>query len=72
MKQNEALILGIVGLATVGLIVCGIGIVWSRPQFLYMPIYNNNEKDRDTLSDDDWDGTVSDDDWETEMVQGCR
>lgn len=55
MKQHETLILAGVGLATVVLILCGAALVWSRPQFLYMPIYENNEKDPDAVGEDDWD-----------------
>lgn len=53
MRHYEALILGSVVLATVGLIACGIAIVCARPQFLYMPLYENEQRNPDTAGDDD-------------------
>jgi len=60
-KQNENIILGSIGVATVALILCVMYMLWMRPRFLYMPIYENYEKDSgETLAD----GTG------TEMVDG--
>ena len=64
MKQNEPLILGSIGVITVVLLFFGFYLLWSRPKFLYMPVYENYyEKDSEIGYDD----VASD---ETEMVEG--
>jgi len=60
-KQNENVILGSIGIATVALILCVMYMLWMRPRFLYMPIYENYEKDSDATRVD---GTG------TELVEG--
>mmetsp|Transcript_18807 Transcript_18807/g.30719 ORF Transcript_18807/g.30719 Transcript_18807/m.30719 type:complete len:85 (-) Transcript_18807:82-336(-) len=47
------MILGSIGLATVCLILCSFYLLWSRPKFLYLPIYENYEKDSDGMDKDD-------------------
>lgn len=53
-----------IGVATITMILCTIYALWSRPRFLYMPIYNNHtyEKDSDIIADRD--------DIGTEMAEG--
>ena len=53
MKRNEPLILGSIGVATVGLLLCLLYVLWSRPTFLYMPLYDGYDKDSDAEEDDD-------------------
>ena len=64
IKQNEAIILGSIGMATVLTIICGLYLLYSKPKFLYMPIYENYEKESDIADEDDNVGT--------EMVTGSR
>ena len=52
MKQNESIILGSIGVVTICLLLGGIYLVWTRPRFLYMPIYEAYEKDSDIGTDD--------------------
>ena len=62
LKDYEDIILGIIGIATVCLILFGLYLLWSRPKFLYMPIYENYEKDSEIEYADDGTGA--------EMVEG--
>ena len=61
MKQNEPIILASIGIVTVCLLLGGVYLVWTRPRFLYMPIYEAYEKDSD----------IETEDIETEMTQYC-
>lgn len=61
MKNNEALILGIIGVVTVCLILFGCYLLWARPKFLYMPIMEDYEKDSEIHGEDDM-----------EMVEGVH
>ena len=63
MKENESLILGSIGVITVLFIIGGVYLLWARPKFLYMPIYESYEKDSDIGVDDE-------DDIGTEMKEG--
>lgn len=66
-KENEEIILGVIGVATICMVVCGICLVWSRPKFLYMPLYDSGrdsyEKDSDIAHEDII---------ETEMAEGLN
>ena len=53
MKQNETLILSVVGASSILLILCGFVFVWSRPKYMYMPIYENYERDSNVATGDD-------------------
>jgi len=56
VKHNETLLLGIVGMVMVCGVLCGLYLVWARPKFLYMPLYDS--------------GGCMDDDSKTEMKEG--
>ena len=62
MRQHESKILWGIGIATIVLIVGGMYLLWTRPKFLYMPIYEQYEKDSDVTDEDDVAGA--------EMVEG--
>ena len=60
MKQNESIILGSIGIITVCLLLGGMYLVWTRPRFLYMPIYDAYEYEKDS--------DIATEDIETEMT----
>jgi len=53
MKERENGILVSIGVATVCMILCGLYLLWTKPKFLYMPIYENYEKDSEIHFEDD-------------------
>ena len=65
LKENETLVLGVVGVGTVVLVICGMALLWTRPKFLYMPIYDAYDKDSEISPEDD-DAFI----FEAEMVEG--